>query len=139
MRLNKEYRLLSHMISFKSINFTNAVTMQAQRTVQLYKNAQHCIILYHLRKAVTSYNIHKTDLNELYYDAHISSSTDESTSACEMSTQLNWQFHTQRQRRWSSWSVFASIFQTVCWVIFNLHNQNLIHAVCCSSESMGIS
>lgn len=67
--------------------------MQAQRTVQLYKNAQHCRFLYHLRNAVTSYNIHKTDLNELHYDAHISSSIDESTSACEMCTQLNWQFH----------------------------------------------
>ena len=53
------------MISFKSTNFTNTVTMQAHlKTVQLYKNAQHCIILYHVRKAVTSYNIHKTDLNE---------------------------------------------------------------------------
>jgi len=55
------------------------------KTVQLYKKAQHCVILYHIRKAVTSQNIHKTDLNELHYD--ISSSTDESTSACEMSTQ----------------------------------------------------
>jgi len=41
------------------------------KTVQLYKNAQHCVILYHIRKAVTSYNIHKTDLNELHYDVHI--------------------------------------------------------------------
>jgi hypothetical protein len=36
----------------------------------------------------------------------------------------------------------ASIFQTVYWLTLNLHdlqNQNLIHAVCCSSESEGIS
>jgi hypothetical protein len=46
--------------------------MQAHlKTGQLYKNAQHCIILCHIRKAVTSYNIHKTDLNELHYDVHI--------------------------------------------------------------------
>jgi len=60
------------MISFQSISFINTATTQAHlTTVQLYKNAQHCVILYHIRKVVTNYNIQKTDLNELHYDVHM--------------------------------------------------------------------
>jgi hypothetical protein len=62
--------------------------MQAHlKNEQLYKNAQLYLTLYDIRKAVTGYNTHKTDLNEILYDENIFSPTGESTSACEMSTQ----------------------------------------------------